>query len=272
MLSKVEVRNPQGDLLTLTFEDETGLLVTKIDGLGPVKATLVGSDFANLDGQQYQSARRELRNIVVQLGLEPDYTMETVEGLRKRVYGFFMPKAPVALRFFPIEIPTVDILGMVESCDPAIFSDEPAIDISILCFNPDFLDVNPVTINEETTSTETEILVDYDGTVETGVKLTLELDRDIDEFTFYHRAPNDELRILEFSYALLAGDVLVIDTRVGEKGATLTRSSTTSSVTKAVSPQSTWTQFMQGANHIRVYAEGLGIPYTLEYVTKYGGL
>jgi hypothetical protein len=274
MLTKVEVRNPQGALLSLSFVDlDSGLLVQDITGLDPVKATISTSEFATIDGQQYQSSRREARNIVLQIGLEPDYeTGETMFDLRNQVYGFFMPKSQVALRFYTVEGLEVDTLGRVESCETSIFSQEPAIDISVICFDPDFLDADGTTISDETTGGTGELLIDYDGTVGTGVKLNLELDRDIGEFALYHRTPDGQIRILEFSEPLLTGDVVEINTVKGEKGATLTRSTVDSPITRAITPQSVWTQLQPGANYIRVYVVGPGIPFTLSYVTRYGGL
>lgn len=273
MLSKVEVRGAQGNLLTLLLEDVVeGLLVEEIEGLDPVKATIVSSSFATMDGAQYQSSRREARNIKIKLGLEPDPTVDTVRTLRKRVYDFFMPKAPVDLRFFMEDGLTVDIAGRVESCDTPMFAEEPTVDISIINFDPDFLKLTPTVLTGSTTATTTETLVAYDGTVETGIEFVLSVDRTIGEFTIYHRLPNDEVRSLDFSAALVSGDVLKISTVTGNKGATLTRSSVTSPIMYGISPQSNWTELASGDNHIRVYAEGAAIPYTIQYVTRYGGL
>lgn len=275
MLTKVEVRTSQGGLLSLPLEDIiSGLIVENIDGLDPVKATLVSSSFAGLDGEQYQSARRETRNIKIRVALEPDYSTESVQDLRRRVYSYFMPKSEVSLRFYMTNAPaTVDIVGRVESCETALFSQEPAIDISIICYDPDFFDPTVVTLSGNTVSTATETLVDYKGSVESGIRFTLNVNRTLSAFTIYHRLPNDELRILDFAASLLSGDLVQISTIVGDKGATLTRSGTTSSILYAISPQSNWTEFAPGGdNFIQVYATGAAIPYSIDYINKYGGL
>lgn len=273
MLNKVEVRNVQGELLTFVLDDVSdGYVVEDVGGLDPVKATLVSSSFASLDGTQYQSAKRENRNITFQIGLEPDYITETVSDLRQRIYQYFMPKESVDLRFFDSNGLEVDISGRIESCQNAMFTKEPAVDISIVCFNPDLYDRTPVEISGNTVSTTIETLVEYPGTVETGIVFVLNVNRTISEFTIYHRLPNDEIRILDFSAPLVSGDVLRISTVPGSKGATLTRSGTTSSILYGISPQSNWTAFMRGDNYIRVYAVGAAIPFEIEYITKYGGL
>lgn len=273
MLTKVEVRTPRGDLLVLELEDiSDGLIIRDLGGLGPVKATLVSSGYAGLDGSQYQSSRRESRNITMQLELDPDPVTDTVRSLRKRLYNFFMTKAEVSLRFHLQDGLIVDILGRVESCEPAVFVQEPAVDVSIMCFDPDFYDPTPTLLPGNTTAGSTETVVTYDGEIETGFVFTLNVNRALSEFTIYHDPPNDTMRTLDFSASLVSGDVLVISTINGNKGATLTRSGVTSSVLYAISPQSNWLALEPGDNGLRVYAEGAAIPYTIEYSTKYGGL
>jgi hypothetical protein len=273
MLTKVEVRTPRGDLLVLELEDiSDGLVIQDIGGLGPVKATLVSSSYASQDGSQYQSSRRDSRNITMQLGLRPDPTTDTTRSLRKRLYNFFTTKTEVSLRFYLEDGLIVDISGRVESCEPAVFVQEPAVDISIMCFDPDFYDPTPTLLTGNTTADSTETIEEYDGEIETGFVFTLNVNRTLSEFTIYHNLPNDTTRTLDFSSPLESGDVLVISTVSGNKGATLVRSGVTSSVLYAISPQSNWIDLEPGDNGLRVYAEGAAIPYTIEYSTKYGGL
>jgi Phage tail protein. len=273
MLTMVEARTPQGTLLGISLEDVTdGIIVADIEGLDPVKATIVSSSFARLDGVQYQSSRREARNIKLKLGLEPDYINNTVSDIRQRLYQFFMPKREVNLRFITSTGLSVDISGRVESFESPLFTKEPQVDISVVCFDPDLVDPTLVEVSGLTTADTTESLVTYEGSVETGITFVLNVDRVISEFTFYHRPPDNTLRSLEFATPLEAGDVLTISTIAGSKGATLKRAGVDSSVLYGISPQSNWIELMPGDNNIRVYAEGLGIPYDIEYVNKYGGL
>lgn len=273
MLTTVEVRNSQGDLLSLPLEDATaGFIVADIQGLDPVKATLVSSSFAQLDGTQYQSSRREARNIVIRLELDPDYITTSVRDLRNRLYDFFMPKAEVNLRFIMSDDLSVDIMGRVETCESPLFTQNPDIHISVMCFKPDFIDLVPVELSGETTATSTETMVPYEGTVEAGIQFVLNVDRTLTEFTFYHRPPDGSLRTLDFAAPLEDGDVLTISTVPGAKGATLTRDGTDSPILYGISPQSNWIAFSRGENHIRVYAEGDEIPFDIVYTPRYGGL
>lgn len=274
MITRVEARNKQGSLLSLQLDDDTdSFLVQDIDGLGPVKATLASSSFAGLPGEQLNSRRRETRNIKIQLGLNPDpAASETFESVRSQLYGYFMPASDVMLRFYTDGGLTVDILGTVETCEPAIFSPEPAMDVSIMCYAPDFLDSTAVQVTGNTTSGGTITPIVYAGHMDTGFVFTLNVNRTLSAFTLYHISPNDDITTLDFAGALASGDTLVISTVPGSKGVTLTRSGVISSMLWAVSPQSTWLSLQRGANGFRAYASGAGIPYTLVYTKKYGAL
>lgn len=271
-LEKLEVRNSSGSLLTLVLADVSdGLVVQGIEGLEPVKATLVSSSFAQLDGAQYHTSRREPRNIKLRLGLESDYAPVLVGDLRDRLYDYFMPKTEVSLRFFTY-LQRLDISGRIEAFETALFTQEPVVDVSIMCFDPDFYSLTPAEHDGITTSGLTETTIDYLGTVETGILFTLNVNRSVSEFTIYHKPPDGSLRVLDFASQLLAGDKLIINTIVGDKYVTRLRSGVETSLVYALSPQSNWIEFQPGLNNIRVYAEGTAIPFEIKYTDKYGGL
>lgn len=278
MLTSVEVRTRQGTLLSLPLEDVTsGLFIEEIEGLDPVKATIVSSSFANVDGEQYHSSRREARDMKLKVRLETDYVTNSVRSLRNRLYSFLMPKSEVFLRFVHDDDFVVDIVGTVETFDTPLFAKEPRADISIRCFGPDFVVPTPTVLNlvtvDGTEANEGWTEIEYDGTVSTGVVVNLNLNRVEQALTIYGQTPGGDLQQLDFSALLAVGDKLRISTVAGGKGATLTRNATLTSVLYGITPQSAWVQLEQGVNRFRVYATGTpAIPYTLEYVTRYGGL
>lgn len=274
MITRVEVTTRQGNVLSLPLEEvSNGLLVEEIEGLDPVKATIVSSSFAGLNGEQYHSSKRERRDIKISLGLEPDETvLDTVGAVRRRAYGYFMPQTEVSLRFFSDDVPPVDITGMVESCETPHWAQEPTLVASINCFDPDFIDPTIVTVERATTSTLTEFEIDYDGTVESGLKFVLAVDRTMSEFTIYHNPPNQSLVSMDFAAPLLAGDELTISTVPGDKFATLKRLGVESPIMFGVSPQAKWLELTHGTNLFRVYATGAAVPFEIQYFNRYGGL
>lgn len=273
MLTKVEVRTPTGMMLSLPLDDVSeGFVVEDITGLDPVKATLVSSSFATMDGSQFHSSRREPRNILLTIGLEPDYATSSVQALRMILYDYFMTKQTVGLRFFLDSGLTVEISGVVETFDAQLFVKEPRVVISVMCYDPDFLALTPVVVAGNTVSTSTEFLIDYPGTVETGIVFELNVDRVLEAFTIYHRPPDNVVRSLDFSADMVADDVITINTIPGSKAVTLLRTATLSSVLYGMTPQSNWVSLEKGENYLRVYAVGAAIPFTIEYLPRYGGL
>lgn len=273
MLSKVEARTEQGVMLSLTLQDiSNGYSVQNIEGLDPVPANIVSSTFAGLDGEQYQSSRREKRNIILTLGLEPAYSSMSVRELRNRLYGFFMPKRASSLRFFVDGAPTVDISGRVETFDCPMFVKEPKATISIICFNPDFYNANVVEVAGETTSSSSNMTLNYLGSVDSGVSIEISINRAIEGFTIYHTPSGEQPRAMEVSGSFLEGDVVRIVTSPGSKSATLTRGGVLSSILYAVSPYADWTRLQPGNNGFRIQLAGAAIPYVVRYTHKYGGL
>lgn len=273
MLTRVEVRTRQGTILNLPFEDiDHGYVLADIDGLDPVKATMVSSVFANLDGEHYQSSRREKRNMKLSLEFEPDYTTNTVSSLRQNLYRFLMPKSEVTLRIYNEIGFYVDIIGRVESFDAPVFTKDPGVVVSLLCFNPDFFDPNPITVSGMTTSGVDTFDIEYTGSVDAGILFKIHPDRDITSFTILHTRPDTQTRQLEFVANLVDEDLVTISTIPGAKGATLTRDNVISSILYGVSPQSDWLALQPGTNHLRVALSGAAVPFDIQYVTRYGGL
>jgi hypothetical protein len=255
--------------------------VKGIEGLEPVKATLVSSSFANQDGEQFHSSRREARNIKIKLGLEPNYALGSVKDLRDLLYLYFMPKSSPLLTFNMFDKFATDVFSqflnlnissMVESFDAPLFTSDPEVDISLMCFDPDFYDPNLITQDGMSVADATEQTITYDGTIETGAIFTFRPDRTLTEFTIYHTAPDGKTNTIYVAYPLLAGDVFQISSVIGSKSVTLLRTGVESSALYAISPQSGWLTLYPGDNQLRVYAEGAPIPFDIQYLNKYGGL
>ena len=274
MMTKIVAITDQGAVLTLPLQGPTSFSVQDIEGLDPVAATLVSSAFAQIDGEQYQASRRQKRNIILTLGYEPDYVNTTVQSLRKILYGVFMPESRVLLRFYQDGEPMVQIYGRIETFESPKFAKEPMAVISILNFDPDFYNPTSTIISGNTTSSNTETPHEYPGTVETGFRLQLFVNRDMSSFTIFHRPPDNSLRSLDFltTQPLQAGDTLTVSTVSGKKTVTLLRDGVTSSRLYDVSPTSEWINLYPGSNKLRIYAGGAAVPFQIDYTAKYGGL
>lgn len=274
MLTKLDIEDLQGHTLSLPLQPATpGYLIKEIEGLDPVKANVVSSEFAQLDGSQYQSSRRENRNIILRIGLEPYFAGgSTVSDLRSALYSYFMPKNWVNLKFFIDGTLAYTIQGTVESCESSLFSKDPEVTVSIICFDPNFLAPSSTTVNGTTVSTSAEQTITIPSTVEVGYLLTMNVNRSITGFSIYNRRPDGSIAQLDLALSLLSGDVVKISTEPKSKYATLTRSGVTSSILYAVSASSKWGPLWPGDNFFRVLLSGTTIPFTILYTDKYGGL
>ena len=277
MLSRIEVRTSGGTLLNLSLEDVfSGYVVQDVEGLDPVKSNLVSSPFANMDGEQLHSSRRDLRNIVLRIGIEPDYVSSTVQDLRNNLYNFFMPKSTVSLTFVMHDGKAFYISGMVETCEAALFTREPTMAVSITCFDPDFVSTTPTVLTGVSTNSMATAAtnLDYDGTVEAPVKLSITVNRTVGEITVYHTVPSGGIvRSMEIAYPFLSGDVVTVVTTPGKKSVTLLRTNVSRPILYATPPRAYWMELEHGRNTYRVYVTGTGsLPYQLEYTARYGGL
>lgn len=273
MLTKVEARTAAGTLFTFPIYDiADGYVVEDIEGLDPVKATLVYSSFAGQDGSTFQAARRENRNVILKLGYEPDYAQTTTQILRSKLYQGFMPKSKVQLRFYEDTGLVVNVSGTVESFLSPRFTKDPIGTISIICENPDFDTLETLRLSGVTTPGSINTELTYDGTIETGFLFTLNADRTMTGFTMYNTDMSNTQYSMPFASAMVAGDVLRISTVPGNKYAVLTHAGADVSVLYGVSAGASWLQLFPGLNKLRVLAAGAAVPWTIDFTTKYGGL
>lgn len=139
MLKRVIITNHLGESIEyridgVEVENPSGLIITSIDGLGPVKASINMAELATIDGQAYNSARLSGRNIVVRALFTH---ASSIEEARLLTYKYFPIKKKIK---FHIETDhrTAEVEGYVESNEPDIFSDQSGCAISVLCENSYF--------------------------------------------------------------------------------------------------------------------------------------
>ena len=84
MVNSIIVTNYLGESIVLELgkPEESGFLITSIDGLGPGKANINTTNKSGMDGSKYNSAKRENRNIVIHLKFISDGT-DSIEDIRQ---------------------------------------------------------------------------------------------------------------------------------------------------------------------------------------------
>lgn len=272
MLTMVTAQSPQAGILALPLQDSSaGYSVKDIQGLDPVKATLVSTQLAQMDGAQLHNARREPRNIIMKLGLEPDYVSTSVASLRKALYGYFMPKSKVTLGFYFDEVLTGLTDAIVETADNSMFSADPEVTVSLISYDPDFLAPDPVIVNANTVNSNATVTISYPGTSDTGIIFTVTFPVTASAIRIYNTRPDNVLQSVDIFGSFLANDQLIIDTNPGSKSVTVIRAGNRIPALYYMLP-STWIALQGGDNKFRAYYTGASpLPYTVQYTTRYGG-
>lgn len=208
MIYSVTVTNYMGDSLEmpLAWPNDSGLLISNIDGISPGNVTVNSQDYALLDGGVYNSSRMGTRNITIEFYYG---WYNNIEDSRQRAYRYFPVKTQVRLDFHT-DNRNLSIWGYVESNDTNIFSEHEKGQISIVCPDPYFYEQNTIAYTLGTVMPEfefpfsneslTEPLIcfgdygarhmyetNYNGDIEVGAVIRIEFikEPDIQDITIY---------------------------------------------------------------------------------------
>lgn len=136
MFKSVTVTNYRGDSLELPLRwpNESGLLISKIDGITPGDVEVNSQDYAVIDGGVFNSSRIGTRTITINFyyGFDPQ-----IETSRHRAYRYFPVKEQVRLDFLTDER-ALSIWGWVQENDTQIFSKQEEGQVTIVCPDPYF--------------------------------------------------------------------------------------------------------------------------------------
>jgi hypothetical protein len=253
--------------------------IHNIEGLGPVKAEIATTPSGTARGETYQGSSTGKRNIVLTLGLSPNWSTQTMSSLRNLLYAYFMTQQWCKLRFYSDELPTTDIEGYVESFDPNMFSQDPEIQVSIINEKPDFIEID-ATIYKGTVDLGGEdgiwLEVDYEGTVSSG--LEIRVDRSVDNPAY---SGPITISVENFKgVQTIVVDPVTIDTVKSFKmssvhGQKRVQNETIEAglITNLIKNMSgVWPELQPGENLINVKALEAGQTWTLAYFNRFGGL
>lgn len=142
MIYSLTIVNPKNETLELelAYPEKSGLIVTKVEGLGPPQATINGQEIATSDGMIYSSARAGIRNVVLYLKMlsrdrHSPYGALSIEESRHLTYQYFPLKKEITI-YIRTDTRTLYCKGYVESNLPDIFSNEEGCQISVICTDP----------------------------------------------------------------------------------------------------------------------------------------
>ena len=255
----LSVQNKYGTKMELTHN--MLFYVTSVTGLTPAAANINTDALAVGDGSLFNSSRVGNRNIVIMLKYRSGIN---VEQARIELYKLFKTKQWVRV-FYKTASRDVYIDGYVETFDGDLFEQGQLAQISIICPDPFFKDIDstvtdfnavvallefPVEFPEEgipfsEISVYAEKSVVNGGDAESGVIIRCDFSGDASNPAFYNLTTGDGLSI---DFDFLRGDALIINTNQGSKSITLIREGVTVNLLNYLVQGSAWFLLTIGDN------------------------
>lgn len=308
MFQSMTVTNARGDTLDLPIRNPmaTGYNVVAIDGLGPVDAVLQTSNTVTTDGVIFNGARKDEREIVINLAYYPE-SGKSIEDLRHGTYKYFPEKEEVTL-VFHADTRSVSTTGIVESNDVSIFSEKEGSSIVIKCPDPWFRIDNES--NRVTSFSNVEPVFEfpfnwannpvgepkplwfgaiknmhsknivYDGESEVGVIIRMSFDAPVRNIRIYNEEAGQEIDVFTDKVKLIIadgikpGDELVICTIPKRKSVEIIRDGISYNILNAINRDVRFITLHKGANTI-VYSADSGVDnirMSIENETLYTGV
>lgn len=247
-----KIQNAAGSILNLTGQ-ESKWTIASITGLNPAPATINTTNIALIPGARLNSAKINTRNIVILL-----YLNGSVEANRQKLYEYFINGESCTF-YFQNDARNVKIEGIVELTDVDLFSEQEAVQISILCMNPYFQQyfTTPPAVTIPAAKTASDpATVQYVGDVVSGfvITITVSSGTSFSRIAIYNTVTGESLGLNATNGrisgdAFTAGDVITINTISGEKSVTLTRGGVTSSAFAAFDIDNDFLALKPGNNY-----------------------
>ena len=255
----VKAENYKGDVIELT-QDESKYQILSVIGLNPPNAQINTTAGANLDGAKFNSSRLDTRNIVITVKINGE-----VENNRQYLYRFF-PTKQWCKFYYTNANRNVFIEGYVETVECDLFTNAEQMQISIICPQPYFKDLNeiindisstvkkfyfPFAINESdpipfSTYDSARIANVYnDSDSESGIIIVLSFEDSVNTVLIRN---TDTGETFTLNYSFLENDVVTINTNRGEKSVTLLRNGVSTNIFSATQKGSTFFQLAIGDN------------------------
>jgi len=256
---------------------ETDLIqIRNIDGLDPVTASIGTAPYGSTDGEAFTGSSVLSRNLVLTLHPNPDWSSWSPEALRRLLYSYFMPKLACRLEFYSDDMPDLEITGVVESLTANMFTNDPEIQVSIICPDPYFQTIDPIFLSGNVGDDPVDI--EYNGSIPGGIQVVVEqvsgtnpneLDIQLGnpDLTFFKVSVNNIVTATKYFHMSSIPMSKYVET-VNESNGTIT--SLLSNV--EISQGSDWPILQPGTNQFSIDSDHGVQTWQLAYFERYGGL
>lgn len=268
-------RNPHTNTVNkeVTIDLTSQFRFRKVDGLGPVKAAISTVELASESGSTFLSSKDSARNIVFNVEFKPDFASGfTYTDLRRHLYEVFTPRSEVEMRFNDSDLGEMAISGYVEAHEPDIFSDNPSVQVSVLCPDPYFR--RPGAGSTEVLVPDASVAsfnIPYSGHVPTGFSVEFKITEAMSsaKLSLLKTGTDGEISI---QTAFNVGDIVRVVTVPGQKVVHRYRDSVRTSILGYFSGSMTPMKLHNGQNYFTFNRRWSVTDFKITYQTLYGGL
>lgn len=262
MLTQIDVEcdNPFS-LPVLGARPRDSLILQSFTGLGPPDKSLFVGDYSR-DGGVYSGRRVLTRNPVLTIEINPNYSLgETVDGWRDILYRTFndpfITGDDVTLVLKDDVKADRLLTGYCEKFDGETFSEDNAVQISMICPDPFIRDVvaKAITPPDGVEGWQTVPFL-YAGTAEAGFEVTIEVQATTSTLTLDN---NGRTMVLTYP-SFQAGDIVYVNTKPGERAIKLWPAGTPTTdpgleILYALYSGSPWLSLHSQSNNLQIYGD-----------------
>ena len=280
----LKIENTKGEIFELSHNTQN-YAVVGVQGLTRPQTAINTAVGGGIDGAFFNSARVEMRNIVIDLIL-----CGNIEANRQQLYNIFPAKTECTV-YFQNQNRNVKIMGYVETLGGDLFVSQERMQISIICPRPFWQDLNtiytelsrvlkmfsfPFSIAESPGVPFSDLLdyplsiINNTGDVRCGIIIKISISGSFENLKIFNLTTQEYFGI---SYNLADGDQIEINTISGQMSVKLIRGGASANLLNYVDGGSSWMKLEPGENRFTFTAgDADAVNITFETGVLYGGI
>lgn len=260
-VTSIGLYSEENEIANFNFDDPTSdnpYLASSVVGLDADEIIPKFYGFSKMNRDRLYDFSMKPREIVIRVLLRPHREIsETYSSLRDNLYRAISPVRGglIDVRFNDGGVPWFAyIRGFITKLESFLFQKKPEVQITISCEDPVFRGFNALHFEEDSSDTGLDpfIVVDSISTAPHGFQIELEFSAGASELSIIDRltiGPNPDWEF-KLIYPFLTGDVLNVNSQVGARAVTVTRSAVVTAIADKIAPDSVWPLIFPGTNEL----------------------
>lgn len=280
----LKLENDNGNIVNIN--DNVNYVILSVSGLNPPSAAIFTAKSPNRKGLKYNGSSLDGRNMIITVKILGD-----IERNRNALYDWVDSEQYCKIHY-QNGLKKVYCEGYVETCEVNPFTDNEIFDISILCPDPYWKDLQEIEVEIASTLKQfifpfaidsagipfstlrgiTEATV-YNSGTETGFSFIIRCGGDIQNLAIYD--VSDTSKVFRLNTTLEKDWIVEINTEGSPKTCKATKpDGTTENLLKYLASSPTWFTLKKGMNHFGYTADsGVNdVEMSISYTNKYLGV